>query len=248
MGIGAALAGSAAIGSIGSIVSGILGSNAASSAASTQSNAALAEFAAIQKLMAPFVTAGTGALGKLTDLTGTGPGGNPLTAQLTKPFMPTMADLENTPGYKFSLQQGEQAVTNSFAGTGLGGGVQGIGTGNPIANVSGPEGKGLVSFAQGLAANTYQQQFSNNLTQNQQIYNMLAGIVGTGQQGAAGTASYGSQLVTGAAGAQAAGQIGSTNAIIGGITGATGGASNAALLLALQNAGMFGGGAAAGAA
>lgn len=239
MGIGAALAGTAALGGIGSIVSGIIGSGAAQGAASTQANASLAALADIQALLKPFVGAGTSALGNLQALTGTTPGGNPLTAALTAPFQPTMQQLAQTPGYQFTLQQGEQAITGNYAGTGLAGGTQGIGTGSPITTVSGPLGKALTSFAQGTATQTYQQQFSNYLAQNQQIYNMLAGQVGTGESAAAGVGSATGSLVPAAGQALASGTIGSANAISGAVGGATSAGSNAALLLALANSGMF---------
>ena len=63
---------------------------------------------------------GQQALTQLQGLTGTGVGGNPLTAPLTSQFQPTMAQLEQTPGYQFSLDQGLKATQNSYAGQGLG--------------------------------------------------------------------------------------------------------------------------------
>lgn len=81
---------------------------------------------------------------------------------LTQPFNPTMADLENTPGYKFTLNQGLQAVQNGYA-------AQGLGT-------SGAALKGAAQYASGLASTTYNQQLQNYLQQNQQRFNdLLAG-------------------------------------------------------------------------
>lgn len=100
---------------------------------------------------------------------------------LTQPFQPTMAQLSQTPGYQFTLGQGEQAVTNANSAMGL-------------AN-SGVQGKGLANYAEGLASTTYQQQFQNYLQQNQQIYNQLYG--GT-QLGAGAAQQYGALGLTGA--------------------------------------------------
>ena len=100
---------------------------------------------------------------------------------LTQPFQPTMAQLSQTPGYQFTLGQGEQAVTNANSAMGL-------------AN-SGVQGKGLANYAEGLASTTYQQQFQNYLQQNQQIYSQLYG--GT-QLGAQAAQQYGALGLTGA--------------------------------------------------
>ena len=92
-------------------------SSAASSAAQTQANAAnqataaqQAETQQAQALLQPYDQIGLNALPQLQMLTGTNTGGNPLTAQLTAPFNPTQAQLAATPGYQFTLAQGEQAV------------------------------------------------------------------------------------------------------------------------------------------
>lgn len=227
MGIGAALAG-------GSILSGLLGAgssiiagNQQASAANNASAAQLAMFQQIQKNLQPFITGGTGAFNAVSNLTGTGPGGNPLTAPLTKPFNPTMADLAATPGYQFTLDQGLLATQNGYAAQGLG--------------QSGAAVKGAANYAEGLASTTYQQQFQNYLQQNQQIYNMLGGLAGTGENAAAGLGNAGLQAQstasgysTSAAAAGAAGLVGATNAL-------GGGAVNAGLFYALNNQGLYGG-------
>ena len=236
-----AVLGAGAIGAIGSVASGVVGANAAQSAAQTQASAAelasnntLAEFNKTQANLAPFVGAGTNALTELQGLTGTNAGGNPLTAPLTKPFTPTMASLEATPGYQFSLTQGLNATQNSYA-------AQGLGT-------SGAALKGAAGYAEGLAGTTYQQQFQNYLQQNQQIYGLLSGISSTGenaaamtgQQGLTATGQAGNYLTSGAA-ASAAGTIGAANSTINALSGVSGSANNAALMLALNNSGLFGG-------
>lgn len=248
--IPAAVLGAGAIGGVGSIASGILGSNAAQNAASKQANAALqgqqlqySELQQIEQMLGPFVGEGQSAIGALATWTGAQPGGNPLTAPLTAPFGGSTAAegqalqtaLAQTPGYQFTLNQGLQSVQNSFAAQGLGS--------------SGAAMKGAANYAEGLAGTTYQQQFQNYLAQNQQIYNQLAGIATLGENAAAQTGTAGSaitsnitNLLTGGAAASAAGTVGATNAITGAIGGIGNASSNTALMLALNNAGLFGGG------
>lgn len=237
----AAIAVGAGVSGVASLASGVIGSNAAQSAAQTQANAAeqgqqiqQSEFQQIEQLLAPFVGEGQSAIGTLATLTGAQPGGNPLTAPLTAPFQPTMTQLEQTPGYQFTLGQGLKAVQNSFA-------AQGLGT-------SGAAVKGAANYAEGLAGTTYQQQFQNYLAQNQQIYNQLAGVATLGENAAAQTGTTGSaitsnitNLLTGGAAATAAGTVGSANAISGAVAGIGNAGSNSALMLALNNAGLFGG-------
>jgi hypothetical protein len=87
-------------------------------------------------------------------------------------------------------------------------------------SVSGPEGKGLAQYAEGLASTTYQQQFQNYWSQLNNIYNMLSGAsaaganaaAGVGQAGTATAQAAANALQTGAAGT-AAGQIQAANAL-----------------------------------
>lgn len=145
-----------------------------------------------------------------------------LLSQLIAPFNPTQAQLEQTPGYQFTLAQGLKQTQNQLASEGL---AQG-----------GPEAAGIAQYTTGLASQTFQQQFQNYWTQNQNIFNELMGLSGLGETAAAGQGALGAQtqnslssLITGAANAQAAGQIGTANAA----TGAASGLSSNALLLAL---------------
>lgn len=230
--IGGAIAGAGALG--GSVIS----SGASKDAAKTQADAASAaaalqaqEFQQVRNDLQPYISAGATSLPKLLDLTGTGTGGNPLTAPLTKPFNPTMTDLENTPGYKFVLDQGLKSTQNSYAAKGLG--------------QSGAAQKGATDYAEGLAGTTYQQQFQNYLNQNSQIYNMVGGIAGSGQNAAAGTGALAlnntaqiNALNTAGANASAAGQVASANALGGGL-GSLGAIAYNTLN---NNPGMFGGG------
>ncbi|GBQ10342.1 hypothetical protein [Acetobacter cerevisiae] len=91
-------------------------------------------------LLDPYADSGTNAL-------------NTLSNGLTESY------LQNTPGYKWNLQQGEQAATNSAAARGL-------------AN-SGAALKGASTFASGLADSTYQNQFNDTNTLANYGYNAL---------------------------------------------------------------------------
>lgn len=146
------------------------------------------------------------------------------------------AALEATPGYQFTRDQGEKAVTSSLSARGLGGG-------------SGAFGKGLARFVTGLADQTYQQQVGN-----------YQNAVGIGQSAANQTGAFGQGAttnatnaligganasaagVTGAANAGAAGTVGAANALTSGINGATNGYLTSKIL------GMYGNGAGSGGA
>lgn len=224
------------------VASAAIGAGAAKDAAKTQATATTAasqntanEFGQIQSKLAPYNALGAGAASKLADLTGTSPGGNPLTAPLTAPFASspgaTQAALEATPGYQFTKTQGLEATQNGFA-------AQGLGT-------SGAAAKGAANYAEGLASTTYQNQFNNYLTQQQQIAKILQDQVSTGANAAGLTANAGlaatsqeNALTTSGAAATAAGQVGSANALTSGINGI----SSAALLYGLSDSsGALGG-------
>src|SRR5271167_1218457 len=231
----------AGIGAVGSIASGVIGAQGAQAAAQEQYQStqqalkfAQQQYAQAQGYETPFINYGEGAANQLERLTGTGPGGNPQTAALTAAFNPS--DLAATPGYQFTLQQGELANTNSFAAQGLGS--------------SGAALKGADTFATGLASNTYNQQLQNYLAQNQQTYNMLSGEVGTGAQ-AAGALSgqalqagsqFGQAAIAGGT-ALAGGTVGAANAYGGIASGLAGAAQNALLpgeIQQLQSQGLYG--------
>jgi len=238
-----AMVGAGVLGAGASVYGSSLQSSAIKSAADQQAAAArtaqenqMAMFGQVQQNLAPYMTAGTGALSQLQNLTGTGQGGNPLTAALTSKFEPTMAQLEQTPGYQFTRDQGLKSTQNSYAAQGLG--------------ASGAALKGAANYAEGLASTTYQQQFQNNLTQNAQIANILQNQVNVGANAAAGvsnagvtsTTSANQALMSGAA-AGAAGTVGAANAAASGLTGATnalgGAATNYAMINMMKNNGMF---------
>ncbi len=239
----AAIIGAGAISAGTGLVSGVLGSNASKQAADTQAQAAdeaaqvqMNMFNTTQANLQPYMQAGQGALAALQGGIGTGAAtaGGPGYGSLIAPFQPTMQQLAQTPGYQFTLQQGLQAAQNGFAAQGLGS--------------SGSAIKGAANYAEGLASTTYQQQFQNYLTQNQQIYNMLGGVASQGENAAANLGNVGvntgsnvGNSLMSAGAASAAGTVGSTNALTSALSGIGSTTSNTGLLLALNNQGLFGG-------
>ena len=169
MGIGSAIGGGLGL------FSGLMGQGAAKGGAGqmAQGNmiAALLQqqmFQQVQQNSQPYLGYGQAAVGQLENLMGLGQGGNPLTAPLTRAFAPTMEQLQQTPGYQFTLQQGLNATQNAYAAKGLGS------SGNAL--------RGAADYATGLASNTYQQQFQNDLASRQATYGMLTGGVNSGLQ------------------------------------------------------------------
>lgn len=226
MGVTAAVVGGVA--SAASAANGILKSGAQSSAGAQQSaayNQATSDAAANNKKteanFQPYLDLGKQGSAQL--------GGS--IASLTTPFASTpgaeLESLAQTPGYQFALQQGEQAAQNGFAAQGLGS--------------SGAAIKGGVNYAEGLAGTTYQNQFTNYLAQQQQIYNQLQGITGVGENAAAGEGTLLNQgtgqainATEGAGTAGAAGTIGSSNALASGISGIGNGVQSGYLFNQLQ--------------
>lgn len=187
--------------------SAVVGAGASLAGSSKQAKAA-GQAAKYQKEMyeqtradlLPYNTAGQGALNNLMGNLG----------YYTSPVQMGKAELVNTPGYQWNLQQGLKSVQNSAAARGLGN--------------SGAALKGAAAYATGLADSTYQNQFNNAVTNKQNAYNNLMGIVNTGQNAAAQTGSAATQ--TGAnvgnsliqqGNAQAAGYMGAAGALGGGL-------------------------------
>lgn len=182
-------------------------SNAAKSAANTQAEAA--RYAAdVQKQIfdiqseqqRPYREAGYAALSDIANL-------KPYLTQRygTEEFMKGI-----DPGYQFRLEQGQMA--NQRAAN-VGGGAL---SGNTLA--------GLQAYTQGQASQEFGNAFNRFQTERGNIYNTLSNIAGLGQtavnQTTQAAGQYGTNvanLATGAAAAQAAGQVGSANAISGGL-------------------------------
>lgn len=229
-----ALIGSSAISGGSSLLGGLFGSSAATSAAKTQAKAAqqaaqlqAAMFQLTREDLAPYRSVGE----KTVDATYNmlQPGG----LLDTTAWQPTIGQLEQTPGYQFTLNQGLKATQNALTSQGLGS--------------SGAAGIAAQKYAEGLAETTYQDQFANWLNQRKTLYNMLGGLINTGESAAAGTASanlsagstIGSDITSGAA-STAAGTVGSANALTNALTGIGGSANQLGLLYAMNQGGMFG--------
>lgn len=221
--VAAAVVGSAAIGAVAS-------SSASKSAANTQSKAsdraAQAQTDASEALrsdLAPYSSLGTGSIGALLQAMGyssqvdedgnlQGLTLNP-NAALQKQFSFSANDLQSTPGYQFTLQQGLKNTNASLAAQGLG--------------LSGAQARGLAGYTTGLADQTYNQQYNNALSTYNTNYqtasnnvNNLMSLLNIGQNSAAQTGnaninaanSAGGYLTQGA-NSQAAAQIAQGQAV-----------------------------------
>jgi hypothetical protein len=235
---------------LGGIASSVISSGASSSAAQTQANAANQAAATQQNMfnqsqadLQPYNQAGQQNLGLANNFYATsadqlGQAYNNAFNHIPQPM--TEANLVQTPGYQFNLQQGLRGVQNSNAAQGLG--------------VSGAAMQGAAQYATGLADSTYQNQFANQQTiyndylnqanlkgsQLGQIYGQITAPISIGENAAAsagnnaissGTGIANSQMQGGVA--QSAGITGSANALSGGLQTA----ANAPLTyLGIQNA------------
>lgn len=197
----------------------LIGAHASESAANTQANAAtaasnaqLGEFNTINQQQAPWRQAGGTAVGQMANLTSL-PSSDP--ASMTHQF--STADLNSNlaPNYDFMLGQGIGATKNALNSTG------GLVSGNAL--------QGINTFAQNYAQNAYQQAYNNYNNNQTNIYNRLSNLAGLGQTANQSTANAGiaavgasNNYLTSGAAAQAAGTVGTANAINGGLNNALG--------------------------
>lgn len=202
-------------------VSGLVGANASKNAANTQAQSA-ANALALEKqmfdkqveLQQPWHDTGVSGLNMLSQYLGLKPSdGSAGTSygSLMKPF--SMADYQADPGYGFRMQQGNQALDRSAAARG--------------GLLSGRAAKDTLNYSQGLASQEYGNAYNRYNTNQTNQYNRLASTAGLGQTAAStiGNAaqSYGNNaanLITSSGAAQAAGQVGSANALTGGLASA----------------------------
>ena len=161
-------------------------SGASAQAAADEQAAQLAQqrYNTTQATLSPYVAAGDANLPAYSNFA-SGVTQPMVTSGLTAlqgalPTNMTQAQLVNTPGYQFQLAAGQQAISNSQAARGLG--------------VSGQALKQAAAWNSGLASTNYLQQFNiqqqqyqnqgtlfnSALAGNQQQYNQLGGVVGTG--------------------------------------------------------------------
>lgn len=215
------------LGPVLSIGSALLGSSSASDAASQQSGAATdsarmqtdaanraadmqnAQFQQTRADQQPWLQAGQGALNKLI----------PMASNYT-PF--GMSQFNQDPGYAFRMNQGQIAMDRSAAASG---GLQ-----------SGAALKAASDYGQASGSQEYQNAFNRYQTERNAALNPLQSLAGVGQSTASslgalgannasaiggyytGAANNAGNYMTQGANARAAGQIGSSNALSGGLS------------------------------
>lgn len=225
---------------LGPVIGGIAGGAGASSAANDQEQAAnnataaqLQMFNQTQANEAPYMAAGGNALAALQQGLGLGAGGTGQ-GSLNTPF--SAAQYQQSPGYAFQMQQGEQAIQDTASAHG---GVMG---GNTL--------KALTQYGQGLANTDYQQALNNYMAQQNQQFSQLQTLAGSGQNAAANLGALGSQTATNignndlaAGNAASAGAVGISNSI----GSAANGLGSNYLLASLLNGGGASGATSAGA-
>lgn|SRR5215471_751958 len=234
-----AILGAAGLQAGGSLAGGKKGANAARDAANIQAAAAREAIAFQREVyekntqnLQPYMDFGKNYLGPLDTQIGK------FLAQPDFKWEPTMAQLEQTPGYQFTRDQGLKATQNQLTTTG--GGAQRGGT--SIANAA--------QYATNLASTTYNQQFQNQLAlwnaqQGQGQARIAAAampvtsiglpaagaLAGVGLQSASQIGNSLSQMGA----AQASGVVGAANSQIAGMTGATNAAGSLASNLLMMD-------------
>lgn len=192
--VAVAIGGSAIIGAVAGSQASQGAANAETQAANSSNQLQWQEFQDQEKNQQPWLDAGKSALGELQNEM---PG-------LQKQF--TMEDFHEDPAYQFDLTQGLNAMSRSAAAKGM---LDSTGT-----------MQGLNNYAQGQASNEYQNAYNRFTQSQQQRYNMLAGVAGTGQvangqlgQAGMNAANNMSANTIGAGNAAAAGGIAQGNMI-----------------------------------
>ena len=193
----------AGISAAGSVVGGLIGAGAQNKAAKMQQDQANMT----RQELLPFVLAGGAVAPSYANAVLSGPtGGGPDYLSMAANMLPgtmTQAELEATPGYKFTLDQGLRATQSGIAARGLG--------------VSGAALKAASQYATNLANQTYQDQFKIAQTRfsdmsglsKQQQDNLnawtarLHDAATLGENAASATGTATSQLYSGAANATA---------------------------------------------
>lgn len=127
---------------------------------------------------------------------------------LLDPF--TGEDLESEPGYEFGRSQGELALQRGASATGM--------------RFSPATQKALLRFNQDYAGTKYNDAFNRDAATKDRTFNYLAGISGVGQNQSnqmgvnnINTAGQAGNYLAQAGNAAAAGRVGTTNALVGGI-------------------------------
>jgi hypothetical protein len=209
------------------VASSLIGASSAKSAASTQAAAAnraaeiqQQQFEQTRADQEPWRKAGVNALGKLEGM-----------ADYT-PF--SMDTFSRDPGYGFRLAEGQKALASKARARG--------------GLVSGQTLKGMQDYAQESASQEYSNAFNRYQIERAAKLGPYQSLAQVGQTtanqlggfGATNAANVGNLMTSGAA-AQAAGQVGASNAITGGLGTYLNYTSNNNLLNALKNRGSGGG-------
>jgi hypothetical protein len=196
------------------LASAFMGSRAATNAAETQAQSArearqLARdiFNEQKALQEPYRAAGITAQNQLLNLLGLS--GNTAAAEYGKFARPFgMSDFQADPGYAFRLSEGMKALEASRAAKG--------------GLLSGATGKALQRYGQEMGSQEYGSAFNRFQTERSNRLQPLSGLMTLGQaaasnQGAAAGAfgQTAGNLTTSIGAAQAAGQVGMTNALTG---------------------------------
>jgi hypothetical protein len=170
----------------------------------------------------PFINSGASVLPTLQSLLTPGPS--------------QTATLSQLPGFQFQSQYGTMATTNALAARGLGGST-------------GPLAMGISNYNQGLAGTSF-----SSLVNALQAYGNMGTSAATGLAGAAGVAGQNvgnltantnntiGTTETNLGNANAAGILGSANALSSGLTGAASSTTNALLLSKLLGGSTTGAG------
>ncbi|NIE67477.1 DNA transfer protein p32 [Burkholderia sp. Ax-1719] len=196
----------------GSVAAAGIGAVASNSAADTQASAAnnatgaqMAMFNTTQQNLQPYMSEGNTALNTL----------NGQLPTLNAPINNTNWQQYMSPAYNFQLQQGDQAIQNSAAAT--------------DGALSGAAMKGLINYNQNMAGTAFQNAFNDYQTQNSNIYSRLSNLANLGESAAAGvgqaataTGANVANTITAAGNAQAAGTVGTANAVTGAVNNGLG--------------------------
>jgi hypothetical protein len=204
----------AGLAAAGGVLSAGIGANAAGNAASQQVGEENQALNYQKGVAAPYINAGNQSLTQLQNGFSNGTFGTPATFTA-----PTAAQAEAMPGYQFSLAQGDQGLLQGAAAAG--------------GNISGGTLKALDSYNSGLASTTYGNTFNQalntyqaNLAGQNQAFSQLFGTAQLGANAATNSASQVGNTLTNIGNSQAAGTIGTANAINSGIAGATNAATS----------------------
>lgn len=215
----------------GPLIGGIIGGDAAGDAAATQA-AAADRATQLQKemfdkqveLQAPFREAGLTANNRLMQLLGLAEGGTE-NGSLMQNF--GMDQFQADPGYQFRMDEGMRALEGSAAARG--------------GLLSGAAMKAIQKYGQGVASQEYGNAYNRYTADQTNQYNRLAGLVNTGMgatnqtsNAAANFANNASSNIIGAGNAAAAGQIGTANALVGGINSGINAYQNNQLMQMIQ--------------